>query len=464
MSNENYMAIRQVELIHINQGLKRILKQTIAIERDAVAFLNDVVLAHWDDLKSLKQQERLSYTEKLVHQTKHNPDPIYPDFDKKFKKFPSYLRRAACQAATGAVSSYKTRLTDYECRKHDAMSNGIRFKEQPPKFSTSEANLTLYKGNMYQQEANEVRIKVYIRNTWDWITVKIANRDHKDLQKISAQARKICNPAIVYKNHKFYLAFPIEYQGVSFPNTPLKEQTVLAVDLGINHGAVCSVLDHKGQVSARIFDPFHKERRALDKSIQTIRYAQKRAGVDQPISRVYQKLEGRKDNYYKQLAHWIITQARSHKVYGIVIEHLGAMKGNGSKKDRIHHWCKMRMISLLKGMAFRRGIRVFEVNPRNTSKLAFDGSGEVIRDKNNFSQCTFASGKRYACDLSASYNIGARYFLRALEKTMLSETWEQLKAKVPELSMRTKCTLSTLWKISVLTEKAPVKTEALSNV
>ena len=48
----------------------------------------------------------------------------------------------------------------------------------------------------------------------------------------------------------------------------------------------------------------------------------------------------------------------------------------------------------------------------------YDGSGEVIRDKNNYSICTFKNKKIYNCDLSASYNIGSRYFVREYIKPL----------------------------------------------
>lgn len=52
--------------------------------------------------------------------------------------------------------------------------------------------------------------------------------------------------------------------------------------------------------------------------------------------------------------------------------------------------------------------------------------------------------KIYNCDLSASYNIGARYFIKELFKSF-SETERQLyTAKVPDIAKRTLCTLSTL--------------------
>ena len=45
-----------------------------------------------------------------------------------------------------------------------------------------------------------------------------------------------------------------------------------------------------------------------------------------------------------------------------------------------------------------------------------DGSGRVLRGQQanlpTYSLCRFQNGKVYNCDLSASYNIGSRYFIR----------------------------------------------------
>jgi hypothetical protein len=50
------------------------------------------------------------------------------------------------------------------------------------------------------------------------------------------------------------------------------------------------------------------------------------------------------------------------------------------------------------------------------SNLAYDGSGVVLRGKDagfsTYELCKFGNGKIYNCDLSASYNIGASYFIR----------------------------------------------------
>jgi len=90
------------------------------------------------------------------------------------------------------------------------------------------------------------------------------------------------------------------------------------------------------------------------------------------------------------------------------------------------------------------GMRVSAVCAWNTSRLAFDGSGPVARDEGNYSMCTFATGKRYHCDLSASYNIGARYYIREIMKSLPVTVGLAVEAKVPRLARRTTCVLSDL--------------------
>ena len=93
--------------------------------------------------------------------------------------------------------------------------------------------------------------------------------------------------------------------------------------------------------------------------------------------------------------------------------------------------------------------REVRVCARNASRLAFDGSGQVSRGKEaddlpSYSLCRSASGKQYNCDLNASYNIGARYFIRERLKTLPATVGQAVTAKVPELAHRSTNTLSTL--------------------
>ena len=98
----------------------------------------------------------------------------------------------------------------------------------------------------------------------------------------------------------------------------------------------------------------------------------------------------------------------------------------------------------------------------DTSRLAFDGTGRVKRGResertaDNYSICEFSTGKIYNCDLNASYNIGARYFIRELTKSLPETSKQRLEAKVPSAVKRSTCTLSTLINLSAALTAAAV--------
>ena len=105
----------------------------------------------------------------------------------------------------------------------------------------------------------------------------------------------------------------------------------------------------------------------------------------------------------------------------IVFEHLDiAGRKRGSKKQRLHLWRAREVQRIVACKAHRSKMRISRVNAWNTSRLAFDDSGRVSRGQeaelNTYSLCRFSNGKIYNCDLNASYNIGARYFIRELLK------------------------------------------------
>ena len=114
-------------------------------------------------------------------------------------------------------------------------------------------------------------------------------------------------------------------------------------------------------------------------------------------------------------------------------------------------WKKNTIQKIVEHKAHRNGIRVTHICAWNTSKLAFDGSGEVIRGKKagftTYELCKFNNKKIYNCDLSASYNIGARYFIREIQKILPAKVWSDALAKVPECQKRSQCTYNTLVKI-----------------
>lgn len=254
---------------------------------------------------------------------------------------------------------------------------------------------------------------------------------------------KPLNPSLVFAYGKYHLDFPIQYKSKLSELPDLQSCRILSVDMGINNDAVCSVMCGDGTVESRHFINLGSEKDSLNHIINKIKKVQRQSGVGQNLSHIYTKLEGLKNNHAKQLAAQIRKLAVSQKVDVVVLGHLGKMSGRGSKKDRIHHWCKMTMQDILCGQLSRYGVHYSKVNPANTSALAFDGSGKVQRTNENFSLCKFSTGKQYNCDLNASYNIGARYFIREFLKPLDERQELQLQAKVPEVVKRTNCTLST---------------------
>ena len=152
----------------------------------------------------------------------------------------------------------------------------------------------------------------------------------------------------------------------------------------------------------------------------------------------------------RKIAAEITKYAVEYQADVIVFEYL-EMQGkiSGKKKQKLHLWRKRDIQKLCEHQAHRNRIRVSRVSARNTSRLACDGSGAVVRNQENHSLCTFRTGKQYNCDLSASYNIGARYFIRELLKPLPETERSSLEAKVPAVKRRTSCVYADLRKLYV---------------
>ena len=163
------------------------------------------------------------------------------------------------------------------------------------------------------------------------------------------------------------------------------------------------------------------------------------------MPRLWAKAKGINDNIAVKTANFIVDTAILYNADAIVMEHLDLTgKKHGSKKQRLHHWKAQYVQQMVSDKAHRLGMRVARVCAWNTSHLAYDGSGEVLRGKDaelgSYSLCKFATGKAYNCDLNASYNIGARYFIRELLKSYPETERLDIEAKVPRCSKRSTCT------------------------
>jgi putative transposase len=436
----------------------RIFDATLDIYNCALRFIIDVIDKEFEELHDYSSKDMVRFVERLIHKTKSNPFPKYKEFNSAFHKYPSYLRRGTIADAFGIVKSYRSNYKNWLEEKKVALSEGKKFKKKPPRLQLEHKSFPVfYKDNMYVRTGEtSAQIKIFHKNDWVWIDIDFKGQD---LYKRDVWNWKENSPTLVKVGKKYFLH--ISYQSkIKLTTTKLREQKICAVDLGITNSAVCSVIDSNGTVLARKFITQPKEKDRLYRITNKLRKAQCMSGyVAAPT--FWRRINGLQKHIVNHTSHEIVRFAKDNQCDVIVFEYLDQMKtpkgfyGARKLRFKLHYWRKKGIQNKVEEMAHYLGMRIFRVNARNTSALAFDGSGKVERnDKKDLA--TFSTGKVYHADLSASYNIGARYFIRAIQKSTSEKKWLSIQAKVPELAKRTEQTLSSFISLTKVLETPQV--------
>ena len=390
----------------------RHIDATIAVYREAEEYLNRVVLAEWPNLAPIQRSKhRINYLEKLVHSTNGNK-AVYTEFDRRFYKFPSYLRRQAISRAIGHVSSHLTRCRQWE-------ENGRKGRQpafQPKCYSFP----VLYKGNVFTWCSNgNAMVKLFNGREWLWYHIPFEPIDiYKRFPSEEGWQRQ--NPMLVKKNKRWSLHFPFE------KNVALRDKDfirpVLAVDLGLTTTAVCSVVRSDGTVTHREFISYGGEKDRLNDTLGRI-------AVKSALTFLIPEGESFCGNHWRvvrnlteEIAHQcsanLVNLAVKYNCQTIVFEHLGRLRvprdfyGAGRLRRKVHYWLQGRIQKYTKYKGYANGIRFSRVLARGTSRYAYDGSGKVHRIGNQ-QIAVFSGGQKiYNADLNASYNIAARYWIR----------------------------------------------------
>lgn len=420
------------------------IANTVSVYREAVMYLIDVVNAEWESVGPVykaKKNEGQRAVERLIHTTKKNSAKY--DFDFRFVKFPSYFRRAAISFALGTVASYRSNCVNWEAsgKKGNPPALPKRVAAMPAFFCK---NMSESK-EMLTGKTACVKLKLYVKNDWIWVTIPCRKQDVKYLVKwwsaitpgapVLQEKRKRKAKTVYFLRYSFE-----EVRDLSLNDASLDSRSILAVDLGINTDATCSVMQSDGTVTARKFINFPVEKDHLYHILNRIKKKQRQHGrtggkTDWKIAMQIS------DELSKKIASSIVDFAVLHGVNVIVFEHLSTGgKIRGSKKQRLHLWRKRSIQEMTEHKAHRCLIRISRICAWNTSRLAFDGSGRLQRDKNNHQLAAFANGKQYNCDLSASYNIGARYFLREY-----CNAYPKIAGQIPKASQRVYADLRNLF-------------------
>lgn len=436
----NIFSSYKVKIKHYNH----IFEQTVEIYRSAVSFFIEVCDKEWDVLEPLKNLERCRKIEGLTLQTKKNQNPKY-DFNERFYKMPSYLRRSAINTATGCYSLYYSNLKNWE---DNPVGNRPRLQ------LNRNVMPTLYKDNMYiRTDDNTARIKIFHKNDWVWLDVELNNQDVKYIQN-HCKFKKEYVPTLKKQGKCWYLVFPFEDK-VEFQKVDIQDQIICAVDLGINNNATCSIMQSDGTVVGRKFVNLATEKDHLYKALNRVKKAKQNGARRCPT--LWKHVNDLNTDISRKTVKEIIDFAVLYNADVIVFEHLdmqGKKKGRG--KQKLALWRKQEIQKLVEHKAHILGMRISRICAWNTSKLAFDGSGKVERgtyiqngvEKYNYSICTFHNGKQYHCDLNASYNIGARYFIRELLKSDSVMRRLPSQTKDSDYGTGTTRTLSTLIRLN----------------
>ena len=424
------------------------LENSIRIYRDALQFVIPIVNTNWNELTDLKHtKSRMTYTEKLIHST--NKNQAQYNFDEKFPKFPTYLRRAVLNAALGVVSSYHGNLENWK----DDM------KGQPPQLSLNHNSYPAY----YREELfrnfdpvhRTIELKVFKNNKWVYDVYQLKTSDCTYYQKYLA-GKKQNVPIIQKKGRRYYATFSYEEKTTLIPEKSIDK--ICAIDLGLNTDATCSIMDEDGTVYARKFISFREEHDQLHTQLGRIKRNQKRGSHHNKT--LWRKVSGLSQDIADKTVKAIFDFGIEHGVDAFVMEYLD-FEGKNIVK-RAHFWRYKCIYKVLTHKAHQHGLRVARVNARNTSRLAFDGSGwskrgREITPNTPHALMQFPNGKIYNADLNASYNIGARYWIRHHLKTVTATQRLALEAKVPEVAKRSTCTLSHL--INLRSELAVLTTK-----
>ena len=423
---------------------------TVHIYNEVVSFFLNVCDKEWSDYNEIPCAQMESLT--LV--SSKRPSVPY-DFNEHFYKMSCYLRRAAINEALGIYSSWYS--------NHENWVKNPKGKE--PKLQLEHNSMpAFYKGNMYKRISDDTaQIKIYHHNDWVWQTVHLRKQDVKYIQRHCSTMHE-CSPVLAHKGKCWYLSFAFE-QKVKLNKTDIKKQKVCAVDLGLNNDAVCSVMDAEGTVIARRFIRQAVEKDHLYTVLNRIRKQQQHGA--RHCKTLWSIANNINREISRKTAGDILSFAYEYNTDVIVFEHLDtAGKKKGKNKQKLSLWRKKEIQRIVEHRAHRLGVRTSRICARNTSRLAYDGSGYIERgrytqngkEKYNYSICIFRSGKQYHCDLNASYNIGARYFIRELLKSDSVRRRLPSQTKDSDYGKGTTRTLSSLIKLNTDFCKASLQT------
>ena len=135
---------------------------------------------------------------------------------------------------------------------------------------------------MYREGAegkDEAYLKLYDGHDWKWFCVRLEHTDMEYLRKYWS-GKKASAPTLEKRHQKYFLRFSYKEE-VTLTKTPVKEQIICSVDLGINTDAVCTIMRADGTVLGRRFIDHPSEKDRIYRTLGRIRRFQREHGSAQ---------------------------------------------------------------------------------------------------------------------------------------------------------------------------------------
>ena len=248
-----------------------------------------------------------------------------------------------------------------------------------------------------------------------WITVRLRKTDVDYILR-HCQFRKECVPTLQKRGKCWYLDFPFQQEG-KLHNTEIFNQTIVAVDLGMNSCCVCSVMRPDGTILGRRFLRLPREYDSLTRKVSHIKYAQRHGS--RSVRRLWKLADGVNDDIAVKTAQFILDTAVLYSADTIVFEHLDLSgRKRGSKRQSLHLWKARRVQAIVSDKAHAPSMRISRINAWGTSRLAFGrlragscAAGSLPRQMGIAACVSFRQARLYNCDLNTPATISGHDIL-----------------------------------------------------
>lgn len=414
----------------------------INLYRNIIFILIDIVDKAYDDIKDMKEHDAINYITDLVHSTKgrkkngvmqKGKTAVYREIELMYPSTPIPKELILC-AVTFSIAQVKLYRTNHETwEKEDWNKRG----GEPQLQRWHKAYPVFYRGTMYAPEKRNgkhgARVRLYdeAKNEFYWYWVQFNQADVRNTQLEFDYRDESC-PHLKQKGDRFAFSFNCSSKGKVGGGS-----RICSVDIGLNHLATMVILEEDGSIVKVGFFDLPEMMETFRKIIRE-KNQLKSEGKD-PAS-YYHYITNFNREIAIRVATAIVRFALQYNAGTIIMEHLSKHGRIGQKRKNsevISLWRPVDLRERVENLAHRHLLSFSTVSAFNTSKLAYDGSGKVERNKENAAVCVFKNGRQFNTDLSAALNIGARYLIRKLIENHKKQE-EMLYEAIPDARNKNK--------------------------